>query len=223
MKPLLEVNHCTLFKNVQKTPGEKLLSFEQLTLSQGQITTLSGPSGSGKTTLLKFLARLVSGDGDILFSGQPASDFSPSTYRSKIMYLSQMPYFITGNIEENILAPQKWKTHKDRNFDQTLLDQYFHNLHWPQGRLQQSIKSLSGGEKQIVHLLRALLLNPRVLLLDEPTSSLDPATTLQCENLVKQWVQENGTSVFWSTHSLEQLRRVGDRSCHIHQGQLEIQ
>jgi phosphate transport system ATP-binding protein len=195
----------------------------------GLITALIGPTGSGKTTLLRTLNRMndkVPGyrhGGDVELGGR--SIWHPSVelmaLRRRVGMLFQRPNPFPMSIIENVVAGPR--THKmarrqqlreiaERRLSQVGL--------WDavKDRLGDSPFQLSGGQQQLLCLARALAVNPDVLLLDEPTSSLDPKTTEMIEALIKSLTP--GITVVIVTHNLGQAKRVSHRTMFLHSGQL---
>jgi putative ABC transport system ATP-binding protein len=189
------------------------LSFE---LRPGEALAITGPSGSGKTLLLRALAGLDGvTEGEIAFAGRPQRSWRMPAYRSQVLYLAQRPAMLAATVEADLRRPFSLRLHRGGPFP---LDRARHLLA-AVGRddafLAQPSDTLSGGESQIVALLRALLLEPRVLLLDEPTASVDDGTVRAIERLVETWRGETrgdaGRAVVWTSHHDAQLERVSDR------------
>lgn len=175
------------------------LNIPELQIEGGLITTLFGPSGSGKTTILKLLNKLISPtSGQVLFNGRDLSLIDSIEHRREVVMLSQDPVVFAGSVRENLNAGLVFRQQPPRDdaklkhlLEQVKLDK---PLDAPAG-------NLSGGEKQRLALARVLLLDPRVYLLDEPSSSLDDETAVLVHDmLVRRSRAENKTMVF-VTHS----------------------
>lgn len=192
------------------------------------ITALLGPTGSGKTTFLRTLNRMndkVSGyhySGDVLLGGR--SIFKSQDlmeFRRRVGMLFQRPNPFPMSIIDNVVAgvrAHKLVSRKDfRSVAEARLAEV--GL-WGavKDRLGESPFRLSGGQQQLLCLARALAVNPEVLLLDEPTSSLDPATTEKIEELIRTLA--NRLTVVMVTHDLAQAARIGDRTALFFDGRL---
>lgn len=179
-------------KNLSKSFEETGTLFENvnLSLSPGEIIFLKGKSGSGKSQFLKSIVSLTSVEkGQIYFNGEKVTDLNLPQIRSKIHFVSQ--HFPTGaqSVRDFLTGPYKLGVYKDKkpSFN---LDEKF---------LNKRISLLSGGERQMVHLIRSLSLEPEILLLDEPISAMDPGTKEEAIALIKKFL-ESGGAVIWVTH-----------------------
>ena len=184
-----------------------------LTLGAGDRLGVAGPSGSGKTLLLRALAGLDRLDeGRIMFDGKALDDWELPAYRARVVYLTQRPALIEGSVDDNLRLVFEFGVHADRRYDAGQIRHWLDVLERDASFLGRDTAVLSGGEQQMVAFLRALQLEPRVLLLDEPTASVDEANTRRIEALVGTWLQEGtGRAVIWTSHQPEQLRRVTGR------------
>jgi len=195
--PLLQV------LSLQKRFGDRVLFAQAaLTLQAGRRYVLSGPNGSGKTTLLRMLAGLEPSDGGILrFRGETAqSDALPERWRRQIVYVHQQPYLFHRSIASNLeYGLQRRGINATRRHD--LLQDA---LAWAglTGRAMLPAQTLSGGEAQRLALARAKLLDPALLLLDEPTANLDDPSRAQVFELVTALCRDDHTVVI-ATHDPE--------------------
>lgn len=169
---------------------------------------LSGPSGSGKSRLLKSMTGLD--DENIqkdFFSRFPLASREPVTGRQ--IYLHQKPHFVPGTVEENLLWPLRFRANAGCLGDESSILKHLQSLGISPAVLRQSATTLSGGESQMIHLLRCLLINPEILFLDEPTASMDSQRVALVEKLLNEWVAEKDQRRFVIiTHSVEQIRRI---------------
>ncbi|MEO0851940.1 MAG: ATP-binding cassette domain-containing protein [Cyanobacteria bacterium J06648_11] len=174
---------------------------------------LVGASGSGKTLLLRTLAGLdVVERGVVALDGRPLGQWSLPSYRTRVLYVSQQAALWEGTVEDNLQAVFQLSVHHHRRFDRDRILSALAAFGRDREFLARSAGQLSGGERQIVSLLRALQLDPQVLLLDEPTASLDPAATRAAEALVDRWMKAKGDrACMWTSHDREQLERVTNR------------
>ncbi|RUR75577.1 ATP-binding cassette domain-containing protein [Chlorogloeopsis fritschii PCC 9212] len=186
------------------------LSFQ---LFPGERVAVVGASGSGKSLLLRALAGLDPVQaGQIIFQQKPMNSWFMPSYRSQIVYLHQRPALWEGAVEENLQRVYKLAVHHNQVYNRQLILDYLHILHKPADFLQRPIRAISGGEAQIVAFLRALQLSPSVLLLDEPTASLDTETAQSLEALVAVWQNENPRrACLWTSHDRKQLERITNR------------
>jgi putative ABC transport system ATP-binding protein len=131
---------------------------------------------------------------------------------------------LEGTVEDNLRQPFSFQVHHGRDFDRDRVLELLDALGRGDGFLDTSCRDLSGGEAQLVALVRAVQLDPAVLLLDEPTASLDQATARAAEGLVDRWFAagKGGRALVWVSHDRDQARRVAGRSLHLRSGRLEL-
>lgn len=205
MKPLLELKNINY--SYHTPDGEtKALSNISFTLSTGEFTAVVGPSGCGKSTLLSLIDGLMRPEsGELLLNGAPLTDNS-----SKIGYMLQHDHlFEWRSVYRNILLGAEINGPitpevKTRALD--LLDQY------GLGQFAGSKPSeLSGGMRQRAALIRTLLLNPELLLLDEPFSALDYQTRLKVSDDIGQIIRHSGKTALLVTHDLSEAVSLSDR------------
>lgn len=179
------------------------------------VTTLVGPSGSGKSTLLRLCNRLdVPTSGKVSYRGRDLSGINPLELRRQVGMVFQRPVLFAGTVRDN-LAEADGAAGDDRFHDaleRAALDGSF---------LERPAAELSGGEAQRVCLARALLAGPDVVLMDEPTSSLDGAAVSRLEHLGRS-LADRGTPIVWVTHDLAQTERIGDRVAILLDGALRF-
>lgn len=202
----------------------KLMEFKELTrhfdrddyylqasgsLEAGQILAIRGPSGSGKSTLLKMLARLLAPDaGAMFYKGEEYHRISPLDWRREIQYLSQKPVVFAGNVEENFRIPFALNSIQSKlSYPEDHVLGYMEALGLPAGMLKQSAGTLSGGEAARIALIRSLLVQPNILLLDEPTAYLDELSAGRVLQLLQTWLMEPGTrAMVIVSHKQEDLK-----------------
>lgn len=187
------------FEHVSYLAGAtRILHDVDLSLSSGGPTLLMGPNGSGKTTLIKLaMGLLASTTGRITFSG---ADAAPSGSRAIVF---QKPVMLRRTVAENIVFALNAAGRPSQATDvQHLLD-----LAQIAVLADRPARRLSGGEQQRLALARALARQPQVLFLDEPTASLDPASTKLVEDIVTR-VSASRIKIVMSTHDLGQARRL---------------
>ncbi|MGH3120863.1 MAG: phosphate ABC transporter ATP-binding protein [Streptosporangiaceae bacterium] len=210
--------------------GEKvILAGVSADIRPGAVTALIGPTGSGKTTLLRTLNRLnahVQGyrhTGDVLLDGR--SIWAPGvdllSLRRRVGMVFQRPNPFPMSIMDNVIAGVRAQKVADRRRLREIATERLTEVGlWDAvaGRLSDSPFWLSGGQQQLLCLARALAVSPEVLLLDEPTSSLDPAATETIETLIRALVP--AVTVVIVTHNLAQARRVSDQAMFLNQERL---
>ena len=178
---------------------------------------LVGPSGSGKTVLDPLDA------GELLWRDRSVTRELVPQFRSQIVYLHQRPALIEGTVEDNLRYPFGFGVHKQRRYDGERIKLWLGMLGRTQDFLQKASRDLSGGELQITALLRAMQLEPDVLLLDEPTAALDHEATLAVQQCVEQWQRERSDqrSFVLVSHDMQQAQRLADRILCMVAGRLE--
>ena len=179
----------------------------------GGVTVLIGPSGSGKSTLLRCCNRLeVPTSGRVLFGGEDVAALDPLQLRRKVGMVFQRPTPFPGTVRENLQVAEPLITDgaAASALGQVGLDASF---------LDRVATELSGGEAQRVCLSRTLVTNPDVVLMDEVTSSVDPAQRFGLEELARS-LAASGVGVLWVTHDLTQMRRVADNVLVVIEGRI---
>jgi putative ABC transport system ATP-binding protein len=167
------------------------------------VTAIIGPSGAGKSTLLRLCNRLeVADEGVVRFQGDDVSTLDPLGLRRKVGMVFQRPTPFPGTVEDNLRVAEPDLTRRAAvlalrrvELDATFLD--------------RDANALSGGEAQRMCLARTLVTRPAVVLMDEPTSSVDSGTSTALEGLGRA-LAEIDVPVLWVTHDLAQMRRVAD-------------
>jgi len=184
-----------------------------LILHAGERLGITGPSGSGKTLLLRTLAGLEPLQSGTLVCGERAlTQWSMPAYRTRVTYVPQRPALREGTVEAALRAPFAFRVRQGQAFPNERARVLLQAAGRDDGFLAQRAERLSGGEAQIVAMVRALLVAPDVLLLDEPTTSLDAGTVGAIEQLVTHWISaQPGRACVWTSHDRAQLARVTER------------
>jgi putative ABC transport system ATP-binding protein len=201
--------------------GRALLDDVSLKISPGHRIAVQGRAGSGKTLLLRALAQLDPVDsGAILWRGEKVAAPDIPGYRRRVAYLAQTPALAEGTVETNLRLPFSLEIYRESSFDPESCLELLHRLGRDRSFLKQPVEALSGGERQIVALVRLLQLEPRVLLLDEPTAALDPETTARAQELIRQWAESEdaGCAYAWVSHDAGQAGEVADRRLRMDRG-----
>lgn len=180
-----------------------------LDLGRGECVAIVGESGSGKSVLLRMIADLIPNDGAVLLDGAPRACWAAPAWRSMVVYQAAEPAWWDANAHAHLPAAELTRA-------QSLADA----LRLRAGALDTDLALLSTGERQRLALVRSLACRPRVLLLDEPASALDAASTAALEAVLRSEL-ESGTAVLVVTHSEEQAGRLGQRRLRMAAGRLE--
>lgn len=208
--------------NLKKTyRGNFTLDIEELNIAEGQITAIIGPSGAGKSTLLKILNGIESPSGGVMiFDGEtlkPGKRLSLET-RRKMTMVFQKPVLLNSSVYENIAYAVKIRHLPGKTIREkvtTILD-----LIGLKEKAHQKALTLSGGEAQRVAIARALVIEPKLLLLDEPTSDLDPTNVAIIEGLIKHAKSTFHSTVITVTHNMYQARRLADHVIFLMNGKV---
>ena len=205
-----------IIEKVVKRFGKRLLfDIDTLRLPSGGLYGLMGPNGAGKTTLLKMLAGLEKPEhGSFLYNGRA---WHKGLF-SEITYLSQKAYMINATVAENIAWPLAVRGIRGPARDERVR-QALERMEIPE-LIHRKATTLSGGEAQKVAMARALVFEPKLLLMDEPAASLDQEATALFEARLTQYHQETGATVILVTHSQEQARRCCGELLWLQEGKL---
>lgn len=197
---------------VKKYKARTVLDIPELVIDSGGITGIRGHNGSGKSTLLDLIAQMKQPDsGTVLYDGVPMN----AATQKRIGYVMQHNMLLKRSVLENIRYPLKLRGLQNEQRIEQLLDTL--------GLLplaHQRADRLSGGEAQKVALARALVYEPELLLLDEPTASIDAQSVLQIESVIAAFQKQHGASIVMVTHHAEQAQRLCNRSIILREGRL---
>ncbi|HNX29605.1 MAG TPA: ATP-binding cassette domain-containing protein [Syntrophomonadaceae bacterium] len=189
-----------------ETDGKYLKESGQV--EPGQIMAVTGPSGSGKSTLLKILTRLLKPtSGEVFWHDRSWQTYSPNEWRRGIQLVTQKPVVFPGLIKDNFALPfslKKQKGDEEPYIEQVLY--YMDKVGLSRLMLTQEAKTISGGEAARVALIRALIIEPEILLLDEPTAFLDNETRIITLKTINEWVKEKNRAAIIVSHQEEDLR-----------------
>ncbi|MCD6188559.1 MAG: ABC transporter ATP-binding protein [Desulfuromusa sp.] len=206
-------------KDIEHSLGENFcLKVQRLDIDSDKIHVVSGPNGAGKSTLLRILALLINPQrGTLFFSGQPIdpSVSSQLSLRRKITLVEQSPYLLQESVSSNLAFGLKVRRVSRAEREQRIAE--ILPLVGLADFSQRPIKELSGGEVQRVALARALVLNPEVLLLDEPTANIDHDSLPGFEQLLRS-LAKNGMTIIMSTHDPAQAERLNGNLIRIQNG-----
>jgi putative ABC transport system ATP-binding protein len=212
--PLLEVR--SLGRRVGERQLWRQLSFS---LAAGERLAVVAPSGAGKTLLMRSLALLDPlQEGELRLLGRTPAAWGLPCWRSRVCYLAQRPATFTGTVEDNLRMVFRYAVHRFRQWHPPSVIGWLQRLGRNRSFLDLQAERLSGGEAQLLALLRALQLQPGVLLLDEPTASLDATTTAAVEELLALWLAEGERACLLTSHDGEQIRRFASRELQLGPG-----
>jgi len=207
------------FKNVSyANGGQTILSNLTFSIHSGDFLSITGPSGSGKSTFLKLCSHLISPvEGEIQFKGKDLNDYNPAELRRRIAYCFQTPFLFGETVRENMDFPFIVRNAKP---DHRRVNELLSLFQMENEYLDKEVKNLSGGEKQRLALIRSLIFEPEILLLDEVTSSLDANNALIAEHVIAM-MNEKGISVLWVTHNPEQIQKYANRLLTLEAGKIK--
>jgi len=183
-----------------------LLKSASLSLSAGECIAVQGPSGAGKTLLLRAIADLDPNEGLVCLDGRDRSTIAGPEWRRLVGYVPAEPGWWADTVGEHF---SEW----------TAALAVVRELGLPEEAKAWPIARLSTGERLRLALIRALMVRPMVLLLDEPTAALDPSSVAAVESLIATRVRA-GLAVIWVTHDAEQAKRIAHRRLIVEGGQV---
>ena len=203
MNALIQIRDLVVRRN-----GKAALMVDSLDIERGAVLAVVGPNGAGKSTLLLTLARLLRFEqGQVLFNGQSISAESDTAYRRRLALVMQDSLLFDTSVYENVALGLRFRGVRREEIDSTV-------RHWLD-RLGiahlagRRANQLSGGEAQRVSLARALVLNPQLLLLDEPFAALDPPTRSRLLDDLYMFLPETGATTVFVTHNLAEAEKLG--------------
>lgn len=208
------------FRNIEKFYGSnQVLKGIDLKIEKGQFVTLLGPSGCGKSTLLRCLAGLEEVNGGRIFlDGEDITDKEPKE-RNIGMVFQQYSLFPNMTVEENIAFGLKLKKMEPAAIREKVAGAI--KMVELNGKEKQHPASLSGGQQQRVALARSIVMEPKVLLLDEPLSAIDAKLRKSLQISIKQITKKLGLTAIFVTHDQDEAMVMSDRICLLNQGQIE--
>ena len=222
-RPIIEVRNLTV-----RAPARPLLDDVSLDIVDRRVTAIIGPSGCGKTTFIRTLNRMIETtpelrvEGSVRYQGQEIYDrrVNPVILRQRVGMVFQRPAVFPMSIYDNVAFGLRLNGTDPDQFD-AIISRSLERaglLKEVQDNVNRPALELSGGQQQRVCIARALAVNPRVLLMDEPTGSLDPLSTQRVEETIEELREEMAIVIV--THSIAQAARVSDQTAYFYQGRL---
>ena len=201
-----------------KVKDKTIIDGVSFSVDAGDYISIVGPSGSGKSTLLKLCSDLISPtSGEITYEGQDIRTITPEIYRQSVGYCFQRPYLFAKTVRRNILFPYDIRNMKP---DMARIEHLFNLLQMPMDYFDRRNDELSGGEMQRICLIRSLIFEPKILLLDEVTSALDAKNTIVVEGLIEE-LHKRGVTIVSITHNEDQSLRHANRRITIVDGAIQ--
>ncbi|OZB79812.1 MAG: hypothetical protein B7X28_07945 [Halothiobacillus sp. 13-55-253] len=189
-------------RNVTGEPGSGVRYRPvSLQLEAGEILTIYGQSGIGKSQFLRALADLTPHTGDVLLDGVSQTKIRPENWRQQVGYVPAESGW--------------WADVVAQHFSEQPPEVWLSMLSLAPELLDAPVERLSTGERQRLALVRALVLQPKVLLLDEPTANLDQRNAQKLIELVKTYAQSEQAAVIWVSHDVDERALLGNRSLEI--------
>jgi ABC-type iron transport system FetAB ATPase subunit len=199
--PLLAARDVTVVRD-----GVRIVDRTSVSVAPASVLTIQGASGSGKSTLLRAIATLIPmSGGTLLFEGREVHAVGITEYRRRVAYVPQLRAMFEGSVAENLRAGPRFRGVVLPDAEGVRL---LERVGLAAELAEREASELSGGERLRVALARALANDPRVLLLDEPTASLDPDAASVILDLVLA-LAKSGTAILAVTHSTEHAARLG--------------
>jgi putative ABC transport system ATP-binding protein len=220
----LTVDRLTVVARRVEGEACRIVDAVSFSVPEGGVFTVVGPSGSGKSTLLRAIDRLVEPDGGrVLLDWQDAAALPVAELRRRVGLVFQRPAMFEGTVMDNVLyGPRLRRECPERDGPEArgIVAPLLERVGLPPDFAGKPADELSGGEAQRVALARALANRPEVLLLDEPTSSLDPTASRCIEELLVALAESTDLTLVFVTHDLHQARRIGDHGLLLVEGRV---
>jgi len=192
--------------------GNSLLHQVSFQICEKELVLLKGASGTGKSTLLKMAIRFMRQDeGQIRFQGKDIRSISPQELRRQMAYVSQNPYLFPGSIKSNLKAAFDSYPSRTPEDLEAKIQELLKRVGLEYLSLDKPASTVSGGEKARLALIRSWLMNPQLLLLDEPVAGLDPDNADKVMALIAEAVRETNQTAFIISHNVEALMPFSPR------------
>jgi len=206
--------------NITKRYGEvTALEDVSLEVNEGDLLSVIGPNGAGKTTLLRIMAGIEAPtEGRIFYRNKPIGKGNLDLIRRRFTMVFQKTVIFNTTVYKNVAYGLKIRRFPENEVKKKV-DEALRLIRLD-GYENRSARKLSGGEQQRVALARALVLEPEMLLLDEPTANLDPKTTSIIEEVIGYANREKGTTIVVATHNMFQAQKIGRRAVLLLDGKI---
>jgi D-methionine transport system ATP-binding protein len=216
---LLEVNQVS----AAATVGDRfLLRDVSFAVKQGERLAIVGPAGAGKTTLLRLLNRLSEpAQGTIYLHNTDLCLIPVAQVRRQVMLLLQESSLLGMTVRDALRYPLQLRKLDAATIRQRL-EEWLNKLHIPSDWLDRSELQLSGGQRQLVAIARACIHQPEILLLDEPTSSLDVGRSALVLGALNSLVEDHQTTILMVNHQLDLAEQLSNRVLYLEQGRLVL-
>jgi putative ABC transport system ATP-binding protein len=197
--------------------GKVLVEDVTFEVCSGEVLAIVGPSGSGKSSLLRLLNRLDEPtSGTVYLEESDYRQIEPRTLRRKVGLVTQRPFLFPGTVEQNL---QYGPAQRGEDLSRDSIDELLVKVGLA-GYAARNVSNLSGGEAQRVSMARTLANDPLILLLDEPTSSLDDASKFGIEALLRNIVLDQRLTCVIVTHDRDQAARLAQRALVLESGRV---
>jgi ABC-type multidrug transport system ATPase subunit len=204
-------------------PGKVILEKIELAVAAGDFLWILGASGAGKTSLLRAVDGLDPADaGRIELDGEPFTEKGAAQYRSRVFYLHQAPPRYDGTVESFFQKFFRIKRQgKKAVFETSLMEAMMREAHLGRELLTTPLHKVSGGELMRLSLVRSLLCDPELLLLDEPYAGLDPQSRAAVNDMLRKWQHQGERAILCVSDDFAELKREGDRFLLMAQGGIQ--
>lgn len=213
--PIIAVEELTTKPGDDGAPILRDVSF---TVAPGERVVLKGPSGSGKSTLLRCMVMLEPAEGRVLLDGEPVDAGRVRELRRRVGYLPQRPVAVDDRIGANLAFARELDGAAAGGLDEDRQRQLLRRLGLDGLDRSRRFDGLSGGEQQRIALVRTLTVEPQVLLLDEPTASLDADNVGAVVDLLTDWVgADRARAILWVSHKAHEVDQLATRSVDLNE------
>ncbi|WP_066633128.1 ABC transporter ATP-binding protein [Desulfolucanica intricata] len=197
------------FKDIKYTLGNE--SERNIVVSgvvdSGEVLIVRGPSGAGKSTLFRILSRLQpSSGGEAFLQGKSWLQIPSTSWRINVHYLAQKPALFDGTVADNLAKPFETRAVGQRKLDKDRAKELMERLHLSLELWNQDARTVSGGEASRLAFIRALLVDPVVLLLDEPTAALDEPARQALYGVLSEWLKATNRAALLISHNNDYLQ-----------------
>lgn len=221
MDKILEIKNLTVdYVSLNDNSKKTLRAVDNISLfiNKGEIYALAGESGCGKSTIAKAITRLVTPvSGEILFEEKNILQYSKEekkNYPKDVQMIFQNPYSSLNpkmKIKDILFEPLDINTNYSKNRKNALVKSVLYDVGLSEDSLDRYPHEFSGGQRQRIAIARALILNPKLIIADEPVSALDASIQAQIINLLKELKKERNLTILFISHDLNVIRYLADR------------